>query len=198
MSNKEEITKEEIVSEAEIKEEEIVSEAEIKEERTEKETDDVSQTEEKTKTVSEQEYLQLQEKYKKVETSYQRLLADFENSKRRNAQEVMEAKTKGKIEVFEKLLDIIDNFERSMAFDIQTEEFKTGIEMVHKMFSERLQATGLQEVNTEGILDPNKHQAIMVEEDAKKENDEILEVLQKGYSVEEKVIRPAMVKVNKK
>lgn len=175
-------------------EEEIIEEVEINEEENFKETEEQIED----KMISTKDYHELEEKYKKVETSYQRLLADYENTKRRNAQEVMDAKTKGKIEVFEKLLDIIDNFERSMAFDIQTEEFKTGIEMVHKMFTERLQATGLEEVNTKGTLDPNKHQAIMVEENEDFANDEIIDVLQKGYSVEEKIIRPAMVKVNKK
>lgn len=178
------------------KNEEVIDEKEEKIEEETPITDSVE--EEKSDTFSSEEYNALEEKYKKIENTYQRLLADYENHKRRTAQEVIDAKNKGKIEVFEQLLDIIDNFERSMQFDIQTEEFKTGIEMVHKMFDQKLKAAGLSEVETTGLLNPSIHQAIMVDEVEDKENDEILDVLQKGYCVEEKIIRPAMVKVNKK
>ncbi len=148
--------------------------------------------------ISNKEYNDLKEKYDKVENSYQRLLADYDNMKRRNAQEVMEAQNKGKIEVFKSMLEIIDNFERSMNYEAQTDEFKEGIQMVHKMFNQRLKDVGLTEVEADGILDPTKHQAVMVEESSEHEDGQILDVLQKGYCVEENIIRPAMVKVNKK
>ncbi len=152
---------------------------------------------EKVKKINLKEYEELQEKYSKLEGSYQRLLADYENHKRRTSTEILDSKTKGKSEVFEKLLDIIDNFDRSMEFDVQTEEFKKGMEMLHSMFNQRLEVLGLKEVETTGILDPNKHQAVMVDTVEGLEDDEIIEVLQKGYCVEQRVLRPAMVKVNK-
>ncbi len=164
---------------------------EIKDKKNEKKTKD------KSKKIDKKEYDELNEKYSKLEGSYQRLLADFENYKRRTSNEILESKTKGKSEVFEKLLDIIDNFDRSMEYDVQTEEFKKGIEMLHSMFNQRLEDLGLEEVETIGILDPNKHQAVMIDTVEGLEDDEIIEVLQKGYCVEQRVLRPAMVKVNK-
>lgn len=158
----------------------------------------VEEKDSEEKQVTNKEYEELEEKYSKLEGTYQRLLADYENSKRRNAIEVIDASTKGKVEVFEKIVDIVDNFDRSMQFDIQTEEFKNGITMLHGMFGERLANVGLEEVRHEGTLDPNIHQAISVEEVEDGEDDQILEVLQKGYCVGDKIIRPAMVKVSKK
>lgn len=144
------------------------------------------------------EYVDLQERYNKLEDTYKRMLADFENSKRHAAQEVLDSKNAGKIEVFEKILDIVDNFQRSLEYDTNTEEFRQGIKMLSNMFNDRLKSLGLEEVRHEGELDPGLHQAIAIEEQDDLEDNEIIEVLQKGYRVEGKVIRPAMVKVNKK
>lgn len=181
------------------KQEQKDNQEEVLEEKIQEETennDDVK--EENNNKIDIQEYEKLEEKYNKVENSYQRLLADYENLKRRSANEVLDAKVKGKIEVVEKIIDIVDNFDRSMSFDAGTEEFKEGIQMLHKMFGERLKAIGLEEVRTEGELDPEIHQAIAVDNLEDVEDDIITEVLQKGYVVENKIIRPAMVKVNKK
>lgn len=168
-----------------------------------KKVDDSTTKENKSKSKKEKKidikkFEELEDKYNKLENSYQRILADFENHKRRTSIELLDSKVKGKSEVFEKLLDIVDNFDRSMQFDIQTEEFKKGMEMLHSMLNERLDSLGLKEVDSSGIMDPNKHQAVMVENHDDLEDDQIIEVLQKGYCVEEKVLRPAMVKVNKR
>ncbi len=168
------------------------------EKKDKKDVKEKKEQKDKVKKIDKKDYDELNEKYSKLEGTYQRLLADFENHKRRTSNEILESKSKGKSEVFEKLLDIIDNFDRSMEYDIQTEEFKKGIEMLHSMFNQRLESLGLEEVETTGVLDPNKHQAVLVDTVDGLEDDEIIEVLQKGYCVEQRVLRPAMVKVNKK
>ncbi len=168
------------------------------EKKDKKDVKEKKEQKDKVKKIDKKDYDELNEKYSKLEGTYQRLLADFENHKRRTSNEILESKSKGKSEVFEKLLDIIDNFDRSMEYDIQTEEFKKGIEMLHSMFNQRLESLGLEEVETTGALDPNKHQAVLVDTVDGLEDDEIIEVLQKGYCVEQRVLRPAMVKVNKK
>ncbi len=172
-------------------------EEEQKEVKEEKKVKPKKEKKEKVKKIDIKEYDKLQEKYSKLEGTYQRMLADFENHKRRTANEILESKSNGKSEVFEKLLDIVDNFDRSMSFDVQTEEFKKGMEMLHSMLNQRLESLGLEEVSSSGILDPNKHQAVMVDTVEGLEDDEIIEVLQKGYCVGQRVLRPAMVKVNK-
>ncbi len=132
------------------------------------------------------------------EQKYLRLLADFDNLKRNNAKDVLQAKNNGKIEVFREIVDVLDNFERSMQFDPSTEDYAKGIEMVHKQLVDKLEATGLEKVATEGVMDANVHQAVMVDSDDNFEDDEIIETLQHGYKLEDRLIRPAMVKVNKK
>ncbi len=132
------------------------------------------------------------------EQKYLRLLADFDNLKRNNAKDVMNAKNNGKIEVFRELLDVLDNFERSMQYDPSTEDYAKGINMVHKQLIEKLENAGLEKVTTEGEMDANIHQAVMVDTVDDMEDDHIIETLQNGYKLEDRLIRPAMVKVNKK
>lgn len=132
------------------------------------------------------------------EAKYLRLLADFDNLKRNNAKDVMNAKNNGKIEVFRELVDVLDNFERSMQYDSSTEDYAKGIDMVHKQLVDKLTAAGLEKVTSEGLMDANVHQAVMVDTVEDLDDDEIIETLQHGYKLEERLIRPAMVKVNKK
>lgn len=132
------------------------------------------------------------------EAKYLRLLADFDNLKRNNAKDVMNAKNNGKIEVFRELVDVLDNFERSMQYDPSTEDYAKGINMVHKQLASALTAAGLEKVASDGLMDANVHQAVMVDTVEGLEDDEIIEILQHGYKLEERLIRPAMVKVNKK
>lgn len=132
------------------------------------------------------------------EQKYLRLLADFDNLKRNNAKEVMNAKNNGKIEVFRELVDVLDNFERSMQYDPSTEDYAKGIQMVHTQLLSKLEALGLEQVEAQGIMDAKIHQAVMVESVDDLADDEIIETLQHGYKLEDRLIRPAMVKVNKK
>ncbi|WOO87159.1 nucleotide exchange factor GrpE [Mollicutes bacterium LVI A0039] len=132
------------------------------------------------------------------EEKYLRLLADFDNLKRNNAKDVMNAKNNGKIEVFRELVDVLDNFERSMQYDPGTEDYAKGISMVHTQLVDKLAAVGLEKVTSEGEMDANIHQAVMVDSVEDMEDDHIIETLQHGYKLEDRLIRPAMVKVNKK
>ncbi len=138
------------------------------------------------------------EEVNEYEQKYMRLLADFDNLKRNNAKDVMNAKNNGKIEVFRELVDVLDNFERSMQYDPSTEDYAKGIQMVHNQLVSKLEAAGLEKVETEGEMNANFHQAVMVDSVEDMEDDHIIETLQNGYKLEDRLIRPAMVKVNKK
>ena len=153
-------------------------------------------------TVEEEEFTEIEKTIEveldKMKDKYTRLLADYDNLKRRSALEGIDAKSKGKVEVFEQILEVLDNLERAMQYDAGTKEFKDGITLVHKQLIERLENVGLEEIETDGQLDANFHQAVVVETVDGYEDDQIIDVMQKGYITNDKLIRPAMVKVNKK
>ena len=95
---------------------------------------------------------------------------------------------------------MLDNFERALQVE-ETEETKgliQGITMVYNQFKEAFTSQGVKEVETVGAtFDPNLHHAVMQVEEEGKDKDEVVEELQKGYILNDRVIRPAMVKVNK-
>lgn len=164
----------------------------------ENEVEDIDSTDEDIlEEVSEHEE-NIEEEVNEYEQKYLRLLADFDNLKRNNAKDVMNAKNNGKIEVFRELVDVLDNFERSMQYDSTSEDYAKGINLVHKQLIDKLTNLGLEKVDETGIMNANIHQAVMVDNVEDLEDDEIIETLQSGYKLEEKLIRPAMVKVNKK
>ncbi len=129
---------------------------------------------------------------------YLRLLADYDNLRRRSASDILAQNVNAKIEIFKELVEVIDNFERSLSYDAGTDEYKKGIELVHEQLVAKLEKLGLEKISSEGIMNPNFHQAVITDSVSDKEEDEILEEMQKGYVVEERLVRPAMVKVNKK
>lgn len=143
---------------------------------------------------------QLTAKYDALETRYLRLQADFDNSRRRQKIESQSAAKFRSQAVIEKLLPVLDNFERAMATDLAGEETKSfleGIEIVQRQLVTALEAEGLEVIATVGeTFDPNIHQAVMQDNDAAFESNVVTAELQKGYRLKERVIRPAMVKVN--
>lgn len=123
-----------------------------------------------------------------------RTLAEFENFRRRSAQELAIAKLNAASHIVEELLPIIDNLERALAH-AEESELKKGIEMVFRQMLGILESNNVVEIACEGVYDPNFHQPMMTEESADHQTDEIIEVLQKGYKMNDKVLRFAMVKV---
>lgn len=132
-----------------------------------------------------------------VEDRYKRLQADFLNFRRRNEKERLELSSLVTQNIIKDLLPIVDNFQRAMAVEkVVHQSFYEGVQMIYNQLMETLKKEGLEEIKAEGEkFDPNYHQAVMREEDPEKEDDTISAVLQKGYMVKGKVIRPAMVKV---
>ena len=100
------------------------------------------------------------------------------------------------------ILPVLDNFERAVSMNAnvskETENFINGINMVHQGLISVLKKYGVSEIECLGKkFDPTFEQAVMTAEEKDKESDIILEVYQKGYMLKDKLIRPAMVKVNK-
>lgn len=129
-----------------------------------------------------------------------RVRADYENFRRRTKEE-KEAQAKYRAQGFiEKLLPALDNFERALLVEPKNEEaiqLLQGMEMVYRQVEEALKQEGVEPIPTEGeLFDPHLHQAVMQVSEEGYEPNQIVEELQKGYKLKDRVIRHSMVKVN--
>ena len=159
---------------------------------------------EKSKEINIEEILQENEQLKQETTQLKdrmlRIQAEYDNFKRRTNEERLAERKYQSEKLAIALLSVLDNFERALQVEI-TEENKglmDGMQMIYKQFAEALQSeeiTAINAVNEQ--FDPNIHQALMQVEDESVESNIVVEELQKGYMLKDKVIRPAMVKVNK-
>ena len=142
----------------------------------------------------------LEEELKQSEDKYLRLYAEFENFKRRKNQEIETNNIYKSQKVITEILPSLDNLERALQVDSDNEEVKAlrkGVEMVYEGMLNVLKTEGVEEVETENVqFDPNIHHAVMQGEESDKESGVILDTFQKGYKLKDRVIRPAMVKVN--
>ena len=135
--------------------------------------------------------------------SYTRKLAEFQNFTKRKETEVSEMKKYASEGIIVKLLDNIDNLERAENASAETKNFDAlveGVNMILRNLKYMLSEEGVEEIEAgEGVqFNPYEHQAMMTEEKDDLDNDVIVQVFQKGYKLKGKVIRPAMVTVNKK
>jgi molecular chaperone GrpE len=133
------------------------------------------------------------EKYEAANDKYLRMMAEYDNFRKRSAKEKESAYTDAYSDCIQLILPILDNLERAAAFD-QLEGLKKGLEMTAKAFEGALGKMGISEIETK-TFDPNLHEAVMHIEDESYGESEIIEVFQKGYCKGDKVIRYAMVKV---
>ena len=129
-----------------------------------------------------------------------RLQADFDNYKKRTQKEKAETFKFAAESLMVKLLPVIDNLERAEAVSIDdAENYRKGVEMVFDALKKALNEEGLKEIEAEGeTFNPNYHHGVATVEVEDKEDQEVVEVFQKGYIFKDKVIRPAMVKICQK
>ncbi|CDO01844.1 HSP-70 cofactor [Oceanobacillus picturae] len=147
-----------------------------------------------------QEVDKLKQEKDEVYGRFLRLQAEFDNFKKRTQKE-KEADRKYKSQdLVNDLLPAVDNFERALQVESSEENagLVEGITMVYRQLKDALKSAGVEEIETTGKeFDPNLHHAVMQIEDAELEANTVVEELQKGYMLKDRVIRPAMVKVNK-
>lgn len=130
-----------------------------------------------------------------LQTKYMRLMADFQNYKRRAEKEKLDNAAYANEKIVVQLLEVMDNFERALAHDAD-DEFKKGMVMIFDQLQGVLEKAGVEEIDTEDAdFDPNFHNAVMMEDTDDVESGKVSAVLQKGYKLNGKVIRPSMVKV---
>ena len=129
-----------------------------------------------------------------------RLQAEYENYKKRTEKEkIAERKYKSQ-DLANELLPAMDNFERALQVEVNdhNKSIIEGITMVYKQLEEALKSQGIEKIDAiHEPFDPNIHHAVMQVEEEELESNVVVEVLQTGYKLKDRVIRPAMVKVNK-
>ena len=128
-----------------------------------------------------------------------RKLAEFENMRKRNDRERREFFRAALASFAKEFLPILDNFERAMAHasaEDRRSDFGQGIGLIRRQLAELWSKHGLTEVDTSLAFDPNIHEAVATETTDEVAPNTILEVLQKGYLVNDRLIRPALVKVS--
>lgn len=136
-----------------------------------------------------------------MEDRYLRIQAEMANMRKRNQKEREDAAKYRSQDIAKELLPVIDNLERAMAIEVsdeQGESLKKGLEMVMNTFRTALKSEGIEEINPVGeSFDPNFHQAVQtVPAEDGQATDTVVNVLQKGYILKDRVLRPAMVIVS--
>lgn len=131
--------------------------------------------------------------------SLQRLQAEFANFRKRVLRDSEQQSQQASIRVIEELLPVLDNFERAIKAAAEHDEqlLQGGVELVYGQLRDILTKRGLCEIEAEGeTFDPNRHEAVMCRPSAEHEEGTVTEVLEKGYQVEDRVVRPAKVIVS--
>jgi molecular chaperone GrpE len=127
---------------------------------------------------------------------YMRTLADFENFRKRSERERNDFQRYALAGVIRDLLPVLDNFDRALEHAEEGDEFHKGVSLIYKQLFDVLQRHGVKPISESGVrFDPNIHEAVVREEDPSVPSHTVVAVLQKGYILHDRLLRPAMVKV---
>ena len=147
----------------------------------------------------EQEVNELQKKQEEIDEitdRYKRVLAEFENFKKRSLKEREGLYNSILSDVIEAILPVVDNLENAVKIETADSKYKEGIELVLKQFKDVLKSKGVEEIPSVGeTFDPSLHEAVSSVQDESKGGQEIIEEYRKGYKIGSKVIRHSMVVV---
>ncbi|MDZ5712222.1 nucleotide exchange factor GrpE [Jeotgalibacillus haloalkalitolerans] len=185
----------------------MVSEKDVQQETAEKvKAEAVEETEETAENAAQQEKsteaeaVNWQQQAEEAEDKYLRLRAEFDNYRRRIQKENETLQKYRAQNVVTGILPALDNFERALNIETTNDESASllkGMQMVHSSLLEALKAEGVEIIESTGQqFDPNLHQAVMQVSEEGYESNTVIEELQKGYKLKDRVIRPSMVKVN--
>lgn len=138
----------------------------------------------------------LNEKIKELQDKLTRQMAEFENFRKRTEKEKSSMFSMGEKSTLEKVLPIVDNFERALQTETSDSSFKEGMEKIYKMLIKNLSDLGVTPIEAQGKeFDPKFHNAVMHVDDENYGDNEVVEELQKGYMYKDTVLRHSMVKV---
>ena len=134
--------------------------------------------------------------YDELDDRYKRILAEFENYKKRNAKEREGLYNSILSDIIEVLLPIVDNLENAVKVETSDESYKQGVELVLKQFKDVLTSKGVEEIKSLGeTFDPELHEAVSSVQDDSKGEKEVVQEYRKGYKIGSRVIRHSMVVV---
>ena len=137
-----------------------------------------------------------QQEFDELNDRYKRVLAEFENYKKRSGKERETLYNSILSDIVEVFLPVVDNLENALKIETQDIEYKKGIELVLKQFKDILKTKGVEEIPAMGeIFDPALHEAVSSVQDPDKNSQEIVQEYRKGYKIGSKVIRHSMVVV---
>ena len=155
--------------------------------------------EKKPETVEEKLQAKIEEQKEEIDEKddrIKRLMAEFENFKKRSDKERLGMYNSVMGDVVMKLLPVLDNLEKAVAAESKDEQYKNGIEMVEKQFQDVLKANGVKEIESIGKpFDPSLHEAVSLVEDSNLGPKTIKEEYRKGYTIGDKVLRHSLVVV---
>ena len=194
------------MSEKDLEKENLEGEAvqnEVVEEQNENvENQEAEKSAEETSDNCDDKVKKLEAELEEWKNSYTRKLAEFQNFTKRKENEVAEMRKYASEEIVVKLLDNIDNLERAVDASKESQNFDSlieGVNMILNNLKNLLTEEGVEEIEAAGKeYDPYEHKAMITENKEELDDNVVVQVFQKGYKMKGKVVRPAMVTVNKK
>ena len=127
-----------------------------------------------------------------------RAQAEFENARRRASKEQQDFRDYAAADSIKPLLPVLDSFERALQVKSEPADFRSGVELIYKQLQDALAKVGVKAIPAKGEqFDPHVHEAIEMVETTEAADHEVIEELQRGYKIKDRLLRPAMVKVAK-
>jgi molecular chaperone GrpE len=126
-----------------------------------------------------------------------RLQAEFDNFRKRGVKEQQDFRDYALVEALKSLLPILDSLDRALKTSgVSVKDFHSGIELIDKQFHDALSKLGVEPIPTEGeAFDPNLHQAVQMVDTDEVADNQVIDELQRGYRIKDRLLRPAMVRV---
>ena len=181
---------------------EAVQNETVEEQNENVENQDAEKSAEETSDNCDDKVKKLEAELEEWKNSYTRKLAEFQNFTKRKENEVAEMRKYASEEIVVKLLDNIDNLERAVDASKESQNFDSlieGVNMILNNLKNLLTEEGVEEIEAAGKeYDPYEHKAMITENKEELDDNVVVQVFQKGYKMKGKVVRPAMVTVNKK
>lgn len=145
----------------------------------------------------EQKVAELEAELDKKEDLFKRTAAEYDNYRKRTAREMSAISADVRVETIRELLPVADNIERALSVQNgSVEDLRKGVEMVQNQIRAVFEKLGIEAIDQAGVaFDPTVHNAVLHVEDGAMDENVVAELLQKGYRLGDKVLRPAMVKV---
>ena len=125
-----------------------------------------------------------------------RMQAEFDNARKRAAKEQQDFRDYALVDTIKTIIPVLDSFDRALQSAPEKSEFHAGVELIHKQLVDALHKLGVRQISAKGErFDPRYHEAIEMVDTEDAEDHAVLEELQRGYKLKDRLLRPAMVKV---